>query len=99
MLFTGGATTKPKRDDKKEKKTDRDDRYEIQENVYIRWGNSLLANEPTQGFSRPMRSKISELDCFDIHRHIYSTFSPVLYSHVSNSGNFWRIFSSLPQYK
>uniref|UniRef100_A0A158P9I1 Calponin-homology (CH) domain-containing protein n=1 Tax=Angiostrongylus cantonensis TaxID=6313 RepID=A0A158P9I1_ANGCA len=50
MLFTGGTTTKPKRDEKKEKKSDRDDKYEIQESVYLRWGNSLLANEPLKDF-------------------------------------------------
>ncbi|XGW20200.1 hypothetical protein V3C99_003761 [Haemonchus contortus] len=50
MLFTGGTAAKPKRDEKKEKKSDRDNTYEVQENVYVRWGNSLLANEPLKDF-------------------------------------------------
>ncbi|VDO60211.1 unnamed protein product [Heligmosomoides polygyrus] len=50
MLFTGGTASKPKRDERKEKKSDREEKYEIQENVYIRWGNSLLANEPLKDF-------------------------------------------------
>ncbi|EYC40600.1 hypothetical protein Y032_0605g575, partial [Ancylostoma ceylanicum] len=49
MLFTGTAA-KPKRDEKKEKKTDRDEKYDIQESVFVRWGNSLLANEPLKDF-------------------------------------------------
>ncbi|WKX90829.1 hypothetical protein Q1695_009578 [Nippostrongylus brasiliensis] len=50
MLFTGGTAAKPKRDERKEKKSDRDDKHEIQESVYVRWGNSLLANEPLKDF-------------------------------------------------
>ncbi|KAK5964992.1 hypothetical protein GCK32_011276 [Trichostrongylus colubriformis] len=50
MLFTGGTSSKSKRDDKKEKKYERDNIYEIQESVYVRWGNSLLANEPLKDF-------------------------------------------------
>ncbi|ETN71106.1 hypothetical protein NECAME_14324 [Necator americanus] len=49
MLFTG-TTAKPKRDEKKEKKSDRDEKYDIQESVFVRWGNSLLANEPLKDF-------------------------------------------------
>ncbi|RCN39239.1 hypothetical protein ANCCAN_14865 [Ancylostoma caninum] len=49
MLFTGTAA-KPKRDEKKEKKTDRDEKYDIQESVFVRWGNSLQANEPLKDF-------------------------------------------------
>ncbi|CAD6184635.1 unnamed protein product [Caenorhabditis auriculariae] len=45
MLFTGGTSSKPKREDKKDKKLERDEKYELQENVFVRWANSLLAGE------------------------------------------------------
>ena len=62
MLFSGGSAAKPKKDERKEKKSDRgtihynfekktsDEKYEIQETVFVRWGNSLLANEPLKEF-------------------------------------------------
>lgn len=39
MLFSGGTTTKSsKREEKRERKSDRDEKYEIREAVFIRWG-------------------------------------------------------------
>ncbi|CAD5206423.1 unnamed protein product [Bursaphelenchus okinawaensis] len=43
MLFSGGGpTNKPKKEEKREKKLDRDDKYEVQEAVFTRWANSLF---------------------------------------------------------
>ncbi|KAM3720398.1 Dystrophin-1 [Dirofilaria immitis] len=41
MLFSGSSSAKVKKDEKKEKKLEKDDRYDVQEAVFIRWGNSL----------------------------------------------------------
>uniref|UniRef100_A0A1I8EJT8 Calponin-homology (CH) domain-containing protein n=1 Tax=Wuchereria bancrofti TaxID=6293 RepID=A0A1I8EJT8_WUCBA len=41
MLFSGSSSAKVKKDEKKEKKLEKDDRYDIQEAVFIRWANSL----------------------------------------------------------
>ncbi|VDK43703.1 unnamed protein product [Anisakis simplex] len=66
MLFSGGTAAKSKKDDKKEKKPDKvkncckhviaEDRYEIQENAFIRWANSI-ANEPIREISDIVDSK------------------------------------------
>ncbi|PAV67350.1 hypothetical protein WR25_12084 isoform A [Diploscapter pachys] len=50
MLFSGGSQAKSKKDDKKERRSSRDEKYEIQENVFMRWANSLLANDPIKDF-------------------------------------------------
>ncbi|KAL3998482.1 EF hand family protein [Acanthocheilonema viteae] len=41
MLFSGSSSAKVKKDEKKEKKLEKDDRYDIQEAVFVRWANSL----------------------------------------------------------
>ncbi|KAI6203011.1 Discontinuous actin hexagon [Aphelenchoides besseyi] len=46
MLFSGSSSsTKPKRDDKRERKADKEEHNEVQEAVFTRWANSLFETE------------------------------------------------------
>ncbi|CEF68324.1 Discontinuous actin hexagon [Strongyloides ratti] len=52
MLFSGGASgsSKPKKDDRKEKKVDKNERYEIQEQVFSRWCSWLIEGSNVESF-------------------------------------------------
>ncbi|CAI4222409.1 unnamed protein product [Auanema sp. JU1783] len=76
MLFSGGTSAKSKRDEKKEKKSDRDDKFEIQEHVYMKWGNSLILNEPLKEFK----------DLCDL-RHIASVLEIVTGTNLTLTGS------------
>ncbi|CAB3407196.1 unnamed protein product [Caenorhabditis bovis] len=46
MMFSGGmAAAKSKKDEKKEKKLEREEKYELQEQVFMRWANAILGTE------------------------------------------------------
>ncbi|KAL3082936.1 hypothetical protein niasHS_010738 [Heterodera schachtii] len=48
MLFSGGGTKgTPPKEQRKERKPDREEKYEIQEAVFVRWANSIIDDDVT----------------------------------------------------